>query len=119
MLHFVTVTSNTIKNLLFTHPVHIVFAVAVDIDSNTHLIRANTSWNIAISRHNTLLQAILNLQLYLLAPLLYSTKLHVNTRTVIILYMLNPQHLQQIPLNTVIFSFVLGYVQKAHTRTHR
>jgi len=117
MLHFATVTSTTIKNLLFTHAVHIVFPAAVDIDSNTHLFRANTSWKIAISRYNTLLiQAILKLQLYLLAPLLYSTKLNVNTITVIILYMLILQHLHQIPLNIVIFSFVLGYVHKAHTR---
>lgn len=119
MLHFAKVTSKTIINLLFTHAVHIVFAAAVDIESNTHLIRANTSWKIAISRHNTLLlQAILKLQLYLLAPLLYSTKLNVNTRTVVILYMLILQHLQQILLNIVIFSFVLGYVHKAHTRMH-
>ena len=120
MLHFPTVHSKTIKNLLFTHAVHIVFAAAVDIDSNTHPIPTNTSWKIAISRHNTLLlQAILKLQLYLLAPSLYSTKLNVNTRTVIILYILILQHLHQILLNIVIFSFfVLDYVHKAHTRMH-
>jgi len=116
MLHFATVTSTTIKNLLFTHAIHIVFAAAVDLDSNTHLFRANTSWKTAISRYIALLiQAILKLQLYLLAPLLYSTKLNVNTGTVIILYMLI-QHLHQILLHIVIFLFVLGYVHKAHTR---
>jgi hypothetical protein len=52
-----------IQNLLFTHVVHTVFTAAVHIDSKAHLILANTSWKIAISRHNTfvLLEAILKL----------------------------------------------------------